>query len=125
MPPRRIALFIWLCIALLGGLCVVFPKDNIHIGWLELRWTTLASVLDMDHTQSTEEEELPAEETEYLDDTDFKNIQDKDLAEDTLSSGKEQGKNRENNFETQIRDTTLHQNHPAVDTRTYLSAFYS
>lgn len=125
MPPRRIALFIWLCIALFGGLCVVFPKDNIHIGWLELRWTTLASVLDMDHTQSTEEEELPAEETEYLDDTDFKNIQDKDLAEDTLSSGKEQGKNRENNFETQTRDTTLHQNHPAVDTRTYLSAFYS
>lgn len=47
MSPRRIALFIWLCIALLGGLCVVFP-DTIRLGGVELRWTTLAKVLDMD-----------------------------------------------------------------------------
>ncbi len=48
MRPRRITLFIWLCIALLGLLCVVFPSKPVHIGSLSLRWATLASVLDLE-----------------------------------------------------------------------------
>lgn len=43
-------MFFGLCIALLGVLCVVFPKQPIQIGSLSLRWTTLASVLDLEKT---------------------------------------------------------------------------
>ncbi len=48
MRPRWIALFFWLCIALLGVLCWVFPSKPVHIGSLSLRWAALASVLDME-----------------------------------------------------------------------------
>ncbi len=48
MRPRKIAAFFGLCIALLGVLCVVFPKQPIRIGSLSLRWTSLASVLDLE-----------------------------------------------------------------------------
>lgn len=41
-------MFFGLCIALLGVLCVVFPNQPIQIGSLSLRWTTLASVLDLE-----------------------------------------------------------------------------
>lgn len=53
MRPRWIALFFWLCIALLGVLCWVFPAKPVHIGSLSLRWATLASVLDLEKPAPT------------------------------------------------------------------------
>lgn len=53
MRPRWIALFFWLCIALLGVLCWVFPTKPVHIGSLPLRWATLASVLDLEKPAPT------------------------------------------------------------------------
>ncbi len=126
MPPRRVALFIWLCIALLGGLCVVFPKDNIHIGSFELRWTTLAEVLDLDKEQRTKDEEQGAKDEgqrtkdeEELNDR--KDVQDTD----TLSSGKEQGTNEEQStIDIQSTDQPVSPK-STTDTRNYLSAFYT
>lgn len=47
MRPRFITLFFLLCIGLLGVLCLVWPKEDFHIGGLELRWPTIAEALDL------------------------------------------------------------------------------
>lgn len=129
MQPRRIALFIWLCIALLGGLCLLFPKKGIRIGEFELRWTTLAKVLDLDthNAQCTDGEITAADNGQFA-----TGIQDnppeqtaETSADSLLSAGKEQGKNRENSTETQLRDTAAQQYRYAIDTRTYMGAFYT
>ena len=108
MPPRRIALFIWLCIALLGALCVVFPKNNIHIGSFELRWTTLAKVLDLDDNAQCEEETK-----EFPDDPDIQDFKGSNTIEETQSTEKEK-----ESEEQPIPTTT-------ADPRTYLGAFYA
>ena len=120
MPPRRIALFFWLCIALLGGLCLVFPKDNIHIGSLELRWTSWANVLDLkDNAQCTmhnaqcTDTEVGTEKLLTNDIEDIDSIENIEEYKDT------------NAIATPAKDTTRVSNPSAVDTRAYLGAFYA
>ena len=99
---------------------MVFPKDNIHIGSFELRWTTLAKVLDLDEEPGKKNTELLEEEIE-----EFKDMEDTGADTDTLSSGYPQGKDRENYIEIQTRDTAIQQSPTASDTRAYLHAFYA
>ena len=44
LRPFHIALFIWLCIALLSGVCLLW-QGPIHIGQVTLRWKTLSEVM--------------------------------------------------------------------------------
>lgn len=112
MSPRRIALFFWLCIALLGVLCVVFPKENIHIGSVELRWANLASVLDL---------EPAAPPVIYTDSTELAEAIDL-VEQDTLLENQEFTTNSPVAVPMVDIDTTSTQ---SADTRYYLRAFYT
>ncbi len=130
MRPRKIALFFGLCIALLGVLCVVFPKRPIQIGPLQLRWTTLASVLDLEKpTQKTSQQE--AEEKDFAAEEEFA------AAENSLATGDFTSAEELGEVEPFAADTTADTRNgesytdeePATDTTTdtriYLSKFYA
>lgn len=59
--PFHIVAFIWCCIIVLGVVCLIFPKKQVEIGMLKLRWLTLSEVLNGKNTPT----EL------YLEDVDF------------------------------------------------------
>jgi lysophospholipase L1-like esterase len=46
MRPHKIAIYIFVTIAILGIVCLVVPKDGWHIGNWNLRWPTLTEVLN-------------------------------------------------------------------------------
>lgn len=112
MSPRRIALFFWLCIALLGVLCVVFPTENIHIGSVEVRWASLASVLDL---------EPSAPPVIYTDTTELTEAIDL-VEQDTLLENQKFTTNSPVAVPIVETDTTSTQ---YADTRYYLRAFYT
>lgn len=50
MSPRRVTLFIWLCIAMLALLCAIYPSGGIDCGEITLHWPGLQRVLGTETT---------------------------------------------------------------------------
>ena len=46
MRPYKILLFIALVLALLGGICYVYPKEGVDVGTLNLHFPTLTKILN-------------------------------------------------------------------------------
>ena len=111
MRPSKICLILWILIALLAGVCVLVPANGWSIGDLQLRWPTLAEVLEIPaDTTAVQDTVLLAQATEI-----------EEVAEPTIVSTP--------------TDTTpiIHTERPIVvpvvdsinaDTRYYMQAFY-
>ena len=114
MRPRHIAYIIWTVTALLGVVCLLVPDDGWHIGQWNLRFPTLAEVLDIEKTTS----HLPIDSTWLAEaDTVSATPSDSIVSTDTLVK----------------KDTIAKKPQPVIpmvnvantDTRAYLAAFYA
>lgn len=67
MRPRHVAYIIWIVIAALGIVCCVVPKDGFNIGKWNLRWPTLAQVLEI---QNSDDRDYADIDTAWVNDLD-------------------------------------------------------
>ena len=64
MRPHKIAIYIWITIALLGVICLLVPKDGLQFGTWNLRWPTLTEVLNDGSTKEDTDDTIPEDSIE-------------------------------------------------------------
>lgn len=119
MRPAKIAIYIWITIALLGAVCWLVPKDGWKIGEYTLRWPTLAEVLEIDDATP---------DSININMSDSLLLAQIELSDDSIPSTTNETSTEVKNDSTSSSNTTNVPKETAVhtvtDTRDYLFAFY-